>query len=230
MTRPIDLLFCAAGLGLALMASPASAQPETGRRIDSVPSAVRNLPSDKAAAGRIVLNQYSRCFAKQNSTRVEAALALAYLSPEQENAVKKLNRSLPDCLGSSGLSIRFSAPAMVGGMAEEFVLGRYGDDNLTRVAALTEEAMFASSFKPRNDGEDFAQCVARGNPTGAFAVLQTDVGGDAEKKAVKALVPTLGSCLVAGHEMNLNDDTVRSISAVGLYRILAGLAAADAGK
>lgn len=217
-------------LCLSLAVSPAQAEPESGSRIDRSPSAVKNMPNDKDNAGRIVLNQYARCYAGKYTEKVVAALDLAYLSPEQDSAVKKLNRTLADCLGFAIGSIRFTAPAMVGGMAEELVLNRYGNANLPRVATLSEEAMFASSFKPRNDGEDFAQCVARGNPAGAFALLQTEVGSDAETKAVKTLVPVLGGCLVAGQNLNLNNDTVRAIAAVGLYRILSGLAAADAGK
>jgi hypothetical protein len=227
--RKISALGCVT-LGTILLASPVAAEPESGTRIDRTPSAVRDMPTDKDNAGRIVLNQYSRCYAQNNGKKAEAALALVYLSPEQDAAVKKLNRSLADCLGFSGLNIRFAAPAMVGGMAEQLVLGTYGDANLPRVAALTEDAMFASSFKPRNDGEDYAQCVVRSNPTGAFAAIRTDVGSDAETAAVKALVPVLGSCLVAGQNINLNNDTVRSIAAVGLYRILSGMAATDAGK
>lgn len=223
-------LMFAIAAGAMLAAPPALAEPESGSRIDRTPKAVRDMPTNQDNAGRIVLNQYSRCFAARNGPRVAAALALVYLSSEQSDAVKKLNRSLPDCLGFSGLNIRFSAPAMVGGMAEEFVVASYGKNNLPRVAALSEEAMFASNFKPRNDGEDFAQCVARTNPEGAYAVLETEVGSEAETKAVKVLVPALGSCLVAGNNINLNTDTVRSISAVGLYRILSGLAAADTGK
>ena len=212
------------------VASPAMAEPESGSRIDRSPRAVRDVPNDQDNAGRIVLNQYSRCYAADNGDRAADALALVYLSNEQSAAVKNLNRKLANCLGFSVQSLRFKAPGMVGGMAEELVLNRYGDADLTLVAALTEDAMFASSFKPRNDGEDFAQCVARSNPKGAFAVLQTKVGGTEETGAVKALVPTLGSCLVAGSNINLDTESVRIISAVGLYRILSGLAAADAGK
>ena len=219
-----------AAAAVTLTALPAMAQPESGRRIDSTPRAVKGLPGDKDDAGRIVLNQYSRCYAQKYQTRAIDALEYLYLSPEQDKAVAKLNRSMPDCLGHSGLTLRFSAPAMVGGMAEELVLENYGSKNLAAVSALTEDAMFASGFKPRNNGEDFAQCVARSNSAGAYALLQTDVGSEAETKAVKTLVPVLGSCLVTGQNINLNEDTVRSLSAVGLYRILSGLAASNAGK
>lgn len=211
-------------------ASPAMAEPESGSRIDRSPKAVRNVPNDPENAGRIVLNQYSRCYAASNSAKAAAALSLPYLSDEQGAAVRNLNRKLADCLGFAVQRISFSAPAMVGGMAEEFVLNTYGDANLPHVGTLTEDAMFASSFKPRNNGEDFAQCVARSDPKGAYAILNTKVGSETETAAAKALVPVLGSCLVAGSNINLNTDTVRFVSAVGLYRILSGLAAADAGK
>jgi hypothetical protein len=201
------------------------AAPETGTRFDRTPKAVRPGQIEGDNAGRVVMNQYARCNAEIKREKAMAALALPYLSEEQSKAVGKLARGIADCLGPNSVTLSFQAPAMVAGMAEEFVLTDFKNADVSSISAISEEQMFASSFKPRNQGEDFAQCVVRADPNAARAILSTKVASDDEAMAVKKLVPQLGPCLVSGQKIEINGGTVRAIASVGLYRILSGLAA-----
>ena len=211
-------------IATVLFASSALAAPETGTRLDKTPLAVDNKQIEGDNSGRVVTNQYARCIAETKPDRAIAALALMYLSGDQNKAVQKLASGLADCLGPNSVVLRFPGAAMTAAMAEYFVTTKYDDTDFSKISELTEEAMFASTFKPRNDGEDFAQCVARSAPVAARNLLDTAVASDAEAAAIKKVVPYFGPCLLAGQDLKINADTVRSISAVGLYRILSGMA------
>jgi hypothetical protein len=213
-------------LSIFLGATSAVAAPETGTRFDQAPKAVKPGQVEADNAGRKVMNQFARCYADIKRADAISTLAIPYLSPEQGEAVRKNAGGLSDCLGPNDIRLSFNAPTMVAGMAEELVFALYPKPDLLAIGAMSEEAMFASSTKPRNPAEDFAQCVVRRDPTNAYALIQTAVASKAEAAAVKTLVPQLGQCLIAGQDIKLNNATVRAIAAVGLYRILSGVASA----
>jgi hypothetical protein len=73
---------------------------------------------------------------------------------------------------------------------------------------------------PRNGSEDFAFCLARKDPVAVRALIDTVPASKKEAAEIGRLIPHLGSCVVQGSTLTLNKQTIRTLLAVGLYRIL----------
>jgi hypothetical protein len=205
------------------------ADPETGSRIERAPLAVTPKQAEGDNASILVLNQFARCFADQRRKATISLLALPYMSEEQSKAIKSLISGAQECM-VDGFELRFKPPAVVGGLAEQMIVDLYKNADVTDFAGMTDEALEQLSVKPRNYAEDFAQCVVRRDPQKVALLIQTKVASDAEAAAVQQLVSHLGPCLVSGQTISLNKPSVRSILAVGLYRMLAGAPSAQAAK
>ena len=206
------------------------ADPDLNSRIDRAPLAVKSKQAQGENASILVMHQFARCVADQHQKGAMALLALPYLSDEQSNAVGSLVGGNEDCMGSDGVGLRFKPPAIVGGMAEQLIANRYKNANVIRFAGMTDETLDQLSVKPRNYAEDFAQCVVRRDPQKVTQLIQTRPTSDEEAAIVQQLVPHLGPCLVSGQKISLNKPSVRSILAVGLYRMLASAPATQATK
>lgn len=87
---------------------------------------------------------------------------------------------------------------------------------------------YAVTGRPRPIDE-MATCVAATNPSGILSLLKTEIGSNAEKAAVGALAPSLGTCLAQGYKLNANRLSLRTALAEGLYHRTFDAPAAAAG-
>lgn len=62
-------------------------------------------------------------------------------------------------------------------------------------------------------------CVVRAAPAGARTLLAAPIGSNAERAAMKSIIPVLGSCTPAGQNMTLSYSIVRGMIAEPLYRL-----------
>lgn len=207
-------------VGVALaVATPVLAEPETGSRIDTARGSVTSSDMEAERAELRVMNKFARCVARNRNRKATTLLGLPYLSSEQSKLVSSTIGGEDGCLGSGDQELRFKPPAIIGGLAEELVLSRK-NLNVDQIAGMTDEAMDAAGLAPRNLAEDFGQCVARRTPALSVALIKTDPGSKEESIIAKQLAPQLGPCLVEGSKLSLTSYSVRSIVAVGLYRML----------
>lgn len=204
----------------ALAANSASAQPETGSRINRAPLAVTSAQAQGEDAAIVVMNQFARCVARQSPKAATDLLSLPYLSGQQSAAAYKLVGGEERCLGVGDRTLRFRPQLIVGGLAEQLVLDNYKRADVGRFRGMTDEALEASSGAPRNNAEDSAQCVVRRDPEAALDMIRSKPETREEAVLIKRLSPYLGPCLVSGTKMNLTKSAVRHSLAVGLYRML----------
>lgn len=87
------------------------------------------------------------------------------------------------------------------------------DWNVDRVYVSTGE----SRGKARFFG-DFADCIVAKDPVGADRLLRTELQSSEERAAAMAMVDALGACLVAGNELELTPENIRSFAADGMWQ------------
>ena len=205
---------------LTLLASAVEAQPEVGSLIDRNRGSVGSVRSETTAAARQVMNTYGRCVARNRTQRVEPILAMPLLSDEQVGVLRVFLEQYDSCLGNDIDSIRFDHLILLGAMSEWFILNRYADVGISRVAQVSDVQGGQSATLSRSMYESIATCVARSDPAAAFALVQTMPASDDERAAMNRIVPLLAPCLPRG-ENSFSRSSLRATVAAGLYRLLA---------
>jgi hypothetical protein len=204
-------------------ALPAATPTGTG---SSRPSDTGSAEVVREAEASRAMDQFARCLARQNRWRAEAALALPYLSKEQSLAAANLVKGSGACLGRGAVAFSFTPRALMGGLAERFILDRFKQSDLERVARFSETEVAAAGLVPRNAAEEFGLCVALRESKNIHALISTPPASDEEGSIIAQITPQLGPCLFEGETVSINREAVRSILSVGLYRALSVLAAA----
>jgi hypothetical protein len=207
--------FCSSG--------PAWAQPEIGSLIDRNREAVGSVRSETNAAAREVMNTYGRCVARNRTRRAETILGLPLMSSEQNDALRDFFEDGDTCLGNDIGQLRFNYLAIAGAMSEWFVLNRYADVGLGRVAQFGEQ----TSDLSRSGYEAIATCIARTDPAAAFALIETRPASAQERAVLGRIIPSVAPCLPRG-ENTFNRSSLRATIATGLYRLLVVASASTA--
>jgi hypothetical protein len=209
------------GSALLLAASPSSvAQAQSGSRIDPTRNAVRHQDVGDPAAAQRVLHAYAACVVRERPAWAEAMIALPYRTPEQDSAVRRSQTGQQDCMGYSGLELRFSAHILVGAMAERLLETRYRSASLERASQPSEPEIAAGPLAPRNMLEDVAICVVRRNPVAIRTLLGTAAGTPAELAAAQGFAGDLEPCASNGQRVTFGVPSLRSLLAVALFRVL----------
>jgi len=217
------LLLASSGAGLCA--------PETGTRFDRRPMAISDSANDPVVSK--VVNRFARCVANSKPQWADRILALQFLSEEQSQAVNKEVSGMSDCFSTWQFDLKMNSLSLLGGFAEQRIAERFGDRDVSRLAAVTDEQLFASAAAPKTTTDDFATCLVRKNPVAVQRLIASDPVSSAESQLIKSLVPHLSGCLPSGLNIKLNRQTVRAYSAVGLYHLLsheADFAPANAGR
>jgi len=90
-----------------------------------------------------------------------------------------------------------------------------GAEKLSPAALQKMLAIFAREARVGRLGE----CVVRASPQGAAAVLSTRMDSAAEVGALRALTPTIGTCVKAGETSDFNGTNLRYAMATSYYRL-----------
>jgi len=162
---------------------------------------------------------FGECEYRSHTASVRNYLALPYDDPGAYKQLKKLATS--ECLTNGVLTMPYAV--MRGAMFR----AAYRIEFRQPPAQLGEKAVDFSAFvtdatKPGSQRYlalmDFAQCVARADPTGSDALMRSQVGSAEERQAIDALVPKLGPCLLAGLTLNTNKGNIEALLSEALYR------------
>ena len=222
------LLFLALSVAVATSATGASAEPPPGSRIDPAPGSLAPMETIDQAAARQAMRTFAGCVARARRRWAESALTLPFLSSEQNDYVRRGFGGFDDCMGYSGLELRFYPPSMVGGMAEELIATRYRSAGLDPIVQLTDESLESRGLVPRNVNEDFGLCVVRRDPALVREFLATRPAASEERTGAGRLAPHLGACLYQGQTLDFRLPALRALLAPALYRALTALAAPQA--
>lgn len=66
---------------------------------------------------------------------------------------------------------------------------------------------------------NIGDCTVRAQPGAALALMKTAIGSQEERAAVKALVPTIGTCTPNGASMTFSYSIIRAMVAEPIYRL-----------
>lgn len=205
---------------LLVSVAPAFAQLPTGSRINPTPGAVGQIEDSDPATAIRVMNSYGRCVARNRPDFAATVLSFPVRSPEQWRAVYHGIGGGDRCLGDNDVTMTVRAPLLAGAMAEWLILSRHRDADLAGISAMPEERMAEIGLAPRTAYEDVALCVARLDPSGIRALIDTDPASPQERAILRRIVPSLGSCLPEGQAFTFGPPSLRGLLAVGLYRVL----------
>ncbi len=170
------------------------------------------------------MRNFAGCVVRHRRRFAESTLALPYLGSEQEGLVRRGIGGFDDCVGDPELALSFSVSAMVGGMAEQLIVSRYGRASIEAVERLTDADLERHGLGPRNGYEQLGLCVLRRDPSQVREFVMTAPATAAERTVGRRLIPHLRPCLDAGHTMTLNLASLKALLAQTLYRVLAALA------
>jgi hypothetical protein len=203
---------------MLLFSIAALATPETDSRIDRAPLAVND--PERTPEARVLTNQFSRCFAAERLKWAREVVALPYAEGEQSKRVHAIMGGMDECLGPSRFDLRLVVPSIIGAMAEQLILKDFKSVDVSGLAKVDDDRLFASQAAPRNLSEDFGMCVARRDPVAVRQLIDAGVATTREAGLLGKLRPHLGPCVPQGLSLRLNPATIRSLSVVGLYRLL----------
>lgn len=164
--------------------------------------------------GLRALNSLGRCIADDPLRSGADAVTLPFGSPEQGKAAVAFLEDGNSCF-SQDVEFDFEPNLLIGGIAEQLFLKRYGDQDPTSLVA-------ASTVGARNEVEDLGLCVVMRNPSNVRALIESEPASPTEAAAVEKMMPDLAPCVPAGMEVKLSKPRLRALFAASLYRIASG--------
>ena len=233
-----NLLASIALLG-GLVCTPVSAvaqssQPPTGSRLSR---GTEESPDIYAVA---LKNAFKHCYYKNYPERADAFLAQTdpFAIDVPDGTVDRL--SLRSYKWSAGCQFEFRPTAIQSTISfqprnlramltEAAYLARFPD---AQPAGMAPDMTAAApdwnvGRKYFSEGEnlgkarffgDFSDCIVAKDPVGADRLLRTEMESAEEREAAMAMVDALGACLVAGNEITLQPENIRSFAADGLWQ------------
>ena len=206
----VDAVALLAGLGLAWLASPATAQRGASVQASSTTEAA-------TAEDRQVLLRFSRCVAGRQRAQASALVLANYSPDDYQAALRRLSSSQSGCIPGGRGRLQFGGILFAGDLSEILLAEAAPRGSLAaRVALRPGHALFPA----RDQSEVMSVCVVRAAPAETEALLATEHGSPAEGVAVNALAPHIGPCLAEGAAIRLNRPGLRAMLALAAYRLV----------
>ncbi len=217
------------GVALTLICAAASAsaqratEQETGSRIP-IPQRARipdagTMPQVNRV--RIVMAEFARCVVDRKYHQVEQALALP-TGQAFNHAVAEL--ATDECLASG--EMRFKAVAIRGPLFTELYRRRVAAEKAGRTwGPAVAKVDLAAPAIALDQGEQqhlammaFGDCVVTRDAEAARRVVLAPTASDAQDRAIAAIAPSLGPCIVQGTTLHFGKQVLEGILAEVLYR------------
>lgn len=214
-------------MSLAVVSVGAEAFQGVGSHIRRSTDAPRNLINNDPESAERAANYFARCVAERRGRLARNLLAMEYRAEDQMRRAERLISGREECMDDIGFQLRADGATIIGGMAEYYVRMADAEAELALVSGLTDERIAELNLAPRNGFEHLGLCVARRDPIAVSAFVSTEPRSEEEGEALQQVVPHLGPCVLDGETVRLDRRTVRSVTAVGLYRALAALETAE---
>ena len=202
---------------LAVAAAPLAAQPTA----PAPGGSALVQPSVDSAAERQALRQLSACLATSRPRWARQTLAEPYLSKAQARVATEAVSGRDNCVRGPEAAFTFRTSTLVGSLAEHFLSTDLDKADSKRLAAAL------NTIAPLNASEDFALCVAAGNPEAARRLALSEPGSAAETEAVRQLSARLKPCFAAGETPSVDLQALRALVSTALYRAVASVVPAS---
>lgn len=217
------------GFALAGICAAASAnaqrvtEQETGSNIP-IPQRAR-IPDagtmPEANRIRIVMAEFARCVVDRKYHQVEQALALP---PGQAFTHAVAGLATSECL--AGGEMRFKAVAIRGPLFTELYRrrvaaeksGRTWGPAVAKVDLLTPAMAVDQGEQQHLAMMAFGDCVVTRNAEAARRVVLAPTASDTQDRAIAAIAPDLGPCIVQGTTLRFGKQVLEGIFAEVLYR------------
>jgi hypothetical protein len=203
---------------------------ETGTRIrdPNRPAEVSDAGRrGEEAEGRRAMHDYANCVVRSNRRGVESYLAVPPGTPEWARLGTRIATS--DCL--QGGQLRFQPSIFRGSLYEALYHVDYARRRPTDISQAPPIAYLTGAPATLTEAQrgwlglqDFSDCVVRAKPAEARALLLSEVATASEGRALAAISPALGPCLVRGAEARFSRPILRGLIAESLYRLTAAVA------
>ncbi|MES2443679.1 MAG: hypothetical protein V4574_12680 [Pseudomonadota bacterium] len=154
--------------------------------------------------------EFAGCVVDANGDGARAVLATVPGSFEAATAISRL------VAGSTCGDRKDKPEVMRGAIAERIYLIVYPD----KPAEVTgTPAPFVGSGDPKLGNYDVTRCAAQRDPVGADMLVRSELRSDAEKAAVKRIIPVIGACTPAGAQIGFDREKMRGLIAEGLIAV-----------
>jgi hypothetical protein len=206
---------------LMLLAGAGQAgDPELGSRLK--PRLKPGVVQDDAAA-RARAYRFMECGVNINANTMRRVLDVG-AQKNYDTAMDQLSNrrgcNFSGLIGPEAGTTAFSydQATLRGMIAEAFVKKRSGIEGLTAypLGAAYKREWHGITTRPAAVDE-MATCVAEINPAAIIGLLQTEHGSPKETASIRAISPSLGTCLGAGAKLTANRTAIRSALAEALY-------------
>jgi hypothetical protein len=232
------LLSGVAAVSVCVLAAPVSAQMSGEQQVGSRFEREAEQTDDRYA--RAFRTAFRHCYYKNFPDRAEAFLAQtdAYSEDIPKGTVDRLslraNKWSAGCQYDTRATVlksqmSFNTRALRYMMAEGSYIFHYPDappagmmpDTTASAPDWNVDRNYVSTGEDLGKAHffgDFADCIVAKDPVGADRLLRTELQSTKERAAAMAMVDALGACLVAGNELELTPENIRSFAADGLWQ------------
>ena len=189
----------------------------------AVPAAAQDLHASSPAA-RQQIQAFGACVADRSPAKAEQVLSMDFRSPDYHPALRALNINNIDCsrLMPRRSGAHSSSLLFAGALAERLIATDPKPLNvrLAKAAARTAPPTYSPS-------DSIANCVVRSAPNEAASLFKTEVGSDAEDRAMKALDVAVQLCSRGQPPFQPNVEGLRAILATAAFRNVGAMQMAE---
>ena len=157
--------------------------------------------------------EFAGCVVNADASGASALLATVPGSPQADTAVSGL------LANKACNKDKVSASALRGAVAEQLYLKQYP-------AAPAELTGPPPPFKGSGDADlayyDITRCAATRDPLGADMLIRGELRSEAEKIAVRRILPVIGACTPEGAKIGFDREKMRGLIAEGLLVVRKG--------
>jgi hypothetical protein len=153
---------------------------------------------------------YAACLVREKPADARALIDTVPESREAKAAETRLAKGSACPKGDS------KASGLRGVVAERVYLDSFAAAPVAPAGPVTP---FAFSGDLSLVDYDITRCTATRDPVDADALVRAELKSDGEKAALKALMPTLGSCVAKGGKIGFDRERMRGLLAEGLLRV-----------
>ncbi|QGN53927.1 hypothetical protein GKE62_04625 [Novosphingobium sp. Gsoil 351] len=186
----------------------------------------RTKPLEKRAYAAkdadLALRNFAKCAVNRRFEHANTYVLAAVDSTSKISALRQLVMSSDDgCLYgfTNEVRLRFSPDVMSGALGQALTAKYYPDLPAILAARPLSAEEEAAHVAPLPPAEIFARCVVRRNPVASIALVASEGLSVEERKAIDALRPDLGPCLLAGSSMTINPLFLRTYIGIASYRL-----------
>jgi hypothetical protein len=201
--------------------------------IAALPLAAAGAAAGERKADPREFRATAECVMAEAPDQVRQLLGSLPGSSDEQRAAKRLASVYSSCSGDSfGLSLSNGTQGLYNGRADMAAAATSLALKSGRRALRPGEVKtwYLGSIAGRSPGngydavalgmQEFGTCVVNAAPEASTDLVQSAAGSDAERRALDAIKPVLGGCVVTGKPISMKRDQLRLMIAEPLYHAI----------